>query len=246
MNIALLGCGKTGREIESVAIARGHSIAGRFTSHNPLTESSMAALRTQCVDCCIDFSTASAVLPNMCLCVQERIPIVVGTTGWHAHLPEIRSHVERFGGALVYASNFSVGAQTYLKIIREAARLFNAHMQYDAAVHETHHRLKKDAPSGTARTIADILIRELERKQTMRTDPDLAREAVASKDLWVSSSRVGSIFGTHTVTFSSESDEIELTHRAHSRQGFAIGALMAAEWVQGRQGIFTAEDVFFG
>jgi 4-hydroxy-tetrahydrodipicolinate reductase len=245
MNIALMGLGGTGREVESAALARGHSIAERFTSQHPLTEQGISALRTAGVDCCIDFSTPSAVLPNIRACIIGRIPIVVGTTGWHDHLPEIRTLVDEHRGALVYASNFSVGAHLYLKIIKEAARLFDAHIAYDAAVHETHHRLKKDAPSGTARTIAELLVASLARKHSVVAGgPGSLDRPVRSDELSVSSTRVGSVFGTHTVTFASDADEIELTHRALNRKGFAQGAMLAAEWVQGRQGVFTAEDVF--
>lgn len=243
MNIALFGRGHTGREIEILAPARGHSIAGIFTSRNPLTESGMAQLRASGVQCCIDFSTPQTVVPNILLCLREHIPIVVGTTGWHERLPEVRALVERHNGALVHASNFSAGAHIYFKLIAEAARYFNTRSEFDASVHETHHRMKKDSPSGTARTIAGILIEQLERKRVLRTDA--SQGPIAPEELSVSSARVGSVFGTHTVTFSGEAEDIELTHRAHNRKGFAAGALTAAEWVQGRTGVFTAEDVFF-
>lgn len=245
MNIALLGCGNTGREVESAAQSRGHSIAARFTSRDPLTATAAAALSAQGVSCCVDFSTPSAALPNIELCLHHGLPIVVGTTGWHEHLPRVRALVEQTSGALVYASNFSVGANLYLRIVREAARMFDAYEEYDAAVHEVHHRLKKDAPSGTARTIAELLVASLARKQAVLPVAGGMTRPIAPGELCVSSTRVGSVFGTHTVTFSSESDDIELTHRAHNRKGFAHGAVLAAEWVQGRRGLFTAEDVFF-
>jgi 4-hydroxy-tetrahydrodipicolinate reductase len=131
----------------------------------------------------------------------------------------------------------------FLKIVESAALLFDAFPDYDVAVHEIHHRSKKDAPSGTARTIAGMLLQQLQRKQTVATQ---ARESgFGEHELCVSSTRVGSVFGTHTVTFASAADELELTHRANNRRGFALGAVMAAEWVRGKQGVFTAGDVFF-
>lgn len=247
MNIALLGCGNTGHEVESAALSRGHSIAARFTSRNPLTDADASTLSSLegGPACCIDFSTPAAAVPNIELCLHHKLPIVVGTTGWHDRLPEVRRLVERTEGALVYASNFSLGAHLYFRIVREAARLIDAYDEYDAAIHETHHRLKKDAPSGTARTIASILIDTLGRKQTLLAMPSALARPVAPAELCVSSTRVGSVFGTHTVTLSSEADDIELTHRAQNRKGFAQGAVRAAEWLQGRTGLFTAEDVFF-
>lgn len=244
MNIVLLGYGKTGRDIETVAVERGHTIVDRFTDIHPFTEAHSARLRTQAVDCCIDFSVPDAAVNNIRLSVLSGIPIVVGTTGWHSHLPELTSFVEANHGSLVHASNFSLGAHLFLKVVEAAAVLFNAFAEYDVAVHEIHHRFKKDAPSGTARTIAGILLENIDRKSTLQTQ--LTGEGIGAAELLVSSARVGSVFGTHAVSFSSGADEIELTHRAHNRQGFALGAVMAAEWVQGRRGVFTAADVFEG
>jgi 4-hydroxy-tetrahydrodipicolinate reductase len=244
MNIVLLGYGKTGRDIETVAVERGHSIVGTYTIDNPFTESHGSQILAQRVDCCIDFSAPDAVVGNILLSVQLGIPIVVGTTGWHSRLDEITSIVASARGSLVHASNFSIGAHVFLKIVAAAAQLIDGFPEYDAAVHETHHRFKKDAPSGTARTIAGILLEQLSGKTRMQTLPPAS--GLAADELHVSSTRVGSVFGTHTVAFSSAADEIELTHRANNRRGFALGAVMAAEWVQGRKGVFTAEDVFFG
>jgi 4-hydroxy-tetrahydrodipicolinate reductase len=243
MNIVLLGYGKTGHDIETVAVERGHVIVDRFTDIHPFSESHCAQLRTQSVDCCIDFSIPDAVVHNIRLSVQCGMPIVVGTTGWHVHLAEITALVDHHDGSLVHSSNFSLGANVFLKIVEAAAQLFDAFPDYDAAVHEIHHRFKKDAPSGTARTIAGILLRQLKRKHVMSTSP--GETGVAANELLVSSSRLGSVFGTHTVAFASSADEIELTHRANNRRGFALGAVMAAEWVQGKHGVFTADDVFF-
>ncbi len=242
MNIVLLGYGNTGRDIDTVAGERGHTVADRFTSGRPFTQGAIERLGAAAIGCCIDFSTADAALSNITLCIEHGIPIVVGTTGWHAHLPEITALVTSRGGSLVHASNFSLGAHLFLGVVEAAARLFAPFPDYDVAVHETHHRHKKDTPSGTARTIAGILLEHSTRKRTLATA--LSAEGIAEHELLVTSARVGSVFGTHTVTFSAAADEIELTHRAKNRKGFALGAVMAAEWVQGRRGIFTAADVF--
>ncbi len=242
MNIVLLGYGKTGRDCETVAVERGHTIVDRFTSSRPFTEAHSSHLRSQSVGCCIDFSVPDAAAANILLSVSHSIPIVVGTTGWHGRLAEITALVASANGALVHASNFSIGAHLFLNIVEAAATLIGAFPEYDAAIHETHHRFKKDAPSGTARTLAGILIKHLQRKQRLQTHPDSS--GIAENELHVSSTRLGSVFGTHTVAFSSAADEIELTHRANNRRGFALGAVMAAEWVQGRRGVFTADDVF--
>ncbi len=242
MNIVLLGYGKTGRDCETVAVERGHTIVDRFTSSRPFTETHCSLLHAQPVGCAIDFSVPDAAAANIRLCVRHGIPIVVGTTGWHGDLEEITSLVTGTRGSLVHASNFSIGAHVFLNIVEAAAVLINAFPDYDAAIHETHHRFKKDAPSGTARTLAEILIRHLQRKQRMQTQPGIS--GIAADELHVSSTRLGSVFGTHTVAFSSAADEIELTHRANNRRGFALGAVVAAEWVQGKQGVFTADDVF--
>ncbi len=242
MNIVLLGYGKTGRDIDAVAGERGHTIVDRFTSGRPLTRTHIDTLGAAGVGCCIDFSTADAARSNILLCIEHGIPIVVGTTGWHAHLPEISALVTSRGGSLVHASNFSLGAHLFLGIVEAAARLFAPFPDYDAAIHETHHRFKKDAPSGTARTIAGVLLAAGARKRSLATE--LGPRGVAEDELLVTSARVGSVFGTHTVLFSGGADEIELTHRAQNRKGFALGAVMAAEWVQGKRGIFTAGDVF--
>ena len=243
MNIVLLGYGKTGRDIETAAIERGHTISDRFTSHRPFTASACSSLVSRRVDCCVDFSVPDAVVPHISVCMQHGIPIVVGTTGWHAQLAEVTALVGAHHGTLVHAANFSLGMHVFLKIVSAAAQLFDAFPDYDAAIHEVHHRLKKDAPSGTARTIAAIVLESLGRKERMQTQPSAS--GIAADELHVSSTRLGTVFGTHTVSFSSTSDQIDLTHRASDRRGFALGAVMAAEWVQGKQGVFTADDVFF-
>ncbi|MGE5314699.1 MAG: 4-hydroxy-tetrahydrodipicolinate reductase [Acidobacteriota bacterium] len=246
MHIALVGCGRTGREIETAAPARGHTIAACYTSRNPLTLERAEELGERRIDCLIDFSHPSAVIEHIRCATRTHIPIVVGTTGWQDRLDEACAIIRAGEGAMVHAANFSPGAALFFRIIREAARLFNHADGYDVSLHEVHHRLKKDVPSGTAAVIARMLIEELDRKRSVRTQASDTASPIGAEELSVTSARVGAVFGTHTVTFSSEADEIELTHRARSRAGFALGALMAAEWVRGRSGIFTSDDVFFG
>ena len=147
------------------------------------------------------------------------------------------------GGTLIYASNFSVGANVLFHAAAEASKLINRFPEYDVAIHEIHHRLKKDAPSGTALKLADTILRKVKRKTEIVTSLD--NRQILPHELLVSSSRVGDVAGTHSVTFESPVDSIQITHSAHNRRGFAVGAVLAAEWIQGRTGIFTMEDFLF-
>jgi 4-hydroxy-tetrahydrodipicolinate reductase len=146
--------------------------------------------------------------------------------------------------AMVYGSNFSVGAQMFFRIVSAASALMNNFSEYDVAVHEIHHTMKKDAPSGTALTIAEKILAQLKHKTAVKLPTDTS--LIQKNELLVSSSRIGSVFGTHTVQFNSVADDIELTHRAHNRKGFALGAVLAAEWVQDKKGVFSVEEFLFG
>jgi 4-hydroxy-tetrahydrodipicolinate reductase len=234
MRIALIGFGKMGREIDAVARERGETIACVFDSKTPLRPEAL-----EDVDMCIEFSTPSAVVGNIHTAIQAKRDIVVGTTGWDAHLPEFRSAVNESG--LLYASNFSLGMNYFFRIIKRAAELMNHAAEYDPFIHETHHRQKVDSPSGTALTLARILIDGIDRKKAILTEPPEGK--IKPEMLHVSSTRVGSVAGIHTVGFDSDADLIELTHVAKTRRGFALGALAAARWLRGRKGIYTMDDV---
>lgn len=243
MNIALIGYGKTGREIEAVAQERGHCISSIFTQLSPLPDATSEYYRTAQINCFIDFSVADATEHNIKTAAALRIPIVVGTTGWHTHLDDYIRIVKEQNGTLLYGSNFSIGAQVFLRIISRASRLLNPFPQYDVAIHETHHTQKKDAPSGTAFSIAKKILSSLARKTTLKLPSDSS--PMQPNEIMISSTRVGNVFGTHSVLFNSPFDEIELTHRAHNRKGFAFGAVLAAEWIQNMTGIYTIEEVIF-
>jgi 4-hydroxy-tetrahydrodipicolinate reductase len=191
------------------------------------------------VDVCIEFSAPEAVLSNIHAAIEAKCDIVVGTTGWDAHLPEIRNAVKDSG--LLHSSNFSVGMNIFFRIVKRAAELMNNADGYDPYIHEIHHRQKVDSPSGTALTLAGILVDGMDRKKQILAKPPEGK--ISPQMLHVSSTRVGTVSGTHTVGFDSEGDFIELRHVAKNRRGFALGALTAARWLHGRKGVYTMDDV---
>ena len=234
MRIALIGYGKMGREIEAIARHQGETIARVFDSTRPVAAADLSE-----VDVCIEFSTPSAVLSNIRTAIEARKDIVVGTTGWHQHLPELREKVRDSG--LLYSANFSLGMNIFQRIVARAGDLIENAPEYDPFVHETHHRLKADSPSGTALRLAEILLGRISRKRRMLTQT--STEKIAADALQVTSTRAGHVTGTHVVSFDSDADLIELRHVAKNRRGFALGALAAARWLHGRKGIYTMDDV---
>jgi 4-hydroxy-tetrahydrodipicolinate reductase len=234
MRIALIGYGKMGHEIEAVAREQGETIACTFDIGNPVDAASLSG-----VDICIEFSTPDTVLRNIRVALEAKKDIVVGTTGWYARLPEIAPEVKDSG--LLYSPNFSIGVNMMFRLTAAAAEMMNNAPAYDAFIHEWHHRQKADSPSGTALKLAEILIARMKRKtklETARVDGKIAPEA-----LHVSSTRVGTVPGTHVVGFESDADSIEIKHVAKSRRGFAMGAVRAAQWLRGRKGVYTMDDV---
>jgi len=243
MKIALLGYGRMGQDVEQAAIERGHTIAARFTIEDPLPDVDKIAAEIKKVDCAIDFSAPAATEHHIHSLGPLHIPLVVGTTGWNGQLPALLEFIRQCGGTILYASNFSVGANIAFHIAAEASKLIDRFPDYDTAIHEIHHRLKKDAPSGTALKLADTILHNIKRKTTIVTS--LNNRQIQPHELLVSSSRIGEVAGTHSVTFESSVDSIQITHTAHNRRGFALGAVRAAEWLQGRKGVFTMEDFLF-
>ena len=237
MKIALLGYGKMGHEIEAAAKQAGHSVVATFDVDNP---ASIDALRTSGADVAIDFSQPNAVESNVRLVAGATLPIVIGTTGWEGSLNAVRGIVDDAKIGCVAGSNFSVGVNLFLEIVRTASRLVNA-AGYDAYISEAHHRGKKDFPSGTALRMSDAVLSGLTSKT--KAASELPRgEALSSDTLLISSIRAGGITGTHTVGFESDEDSIELTHRAKNRRGFATGAVGAAEWIVGKTGFYRFEE----
>jgi 4-hydroxy-tetrahydrodipicolinate reductase len=220
MKIALIGYGKMGKMIEQTATGKGLDVVCII---DPFVGNRGDIADA---DVCIEFSQPSAVLENIKLAASANKPIVVGTTGWYEHLNEVRDIVETSDIGLVYGSNFSIGVNLMFKIIEYAANLFKDFPSYDPFIEEAHHKLKKDAPSGTALSL----------KQ--RVESEYNREAPTS------STRAGYIPGTHTVGFDSEVDTLTITHTARNRQGFAEGAIVAAEWVLDKKGFFEFPQIF--
>lgn len=225
-----------GRELEALATRAQCRVVAIFDEERPLTEEAKG------FDVAIDFSLPNAVLHNVQRLAGLRKNIVLGTTGWGTVAAEVRAIVEQAGIGLVYGSNFSIGMQMFVRIVRAAARLANAHADYDVFLHEIHHTRKADSPSGTALTLADVVLHEVDRKTELLTETSHGR--IAPEALHVSSSRGGEIAGTHTVALDSIADTIELTHRAKNRSGFALGALRAAHWIHGKTGMHDFSDVF--
>ena len=234
MRIALIGYGKMGHEIEAAALEQGETIAKTFDIGNPADAPSLAD-----ADVCIEFSTPETVLQNIRVAAEARKDIVVGTTGWYEQLPEVRKLVKDSG--LLYSPNFSIGVNILFRLAKAAAALIYKAPQYDAYIHEMHHRQKVDSPSGTALQLGNILLDGIERKKRILTKPPDGK--IAPEMLHVTSTRIGTFAGTHTVGFDSDADVIELTHVAKTRRGFALGALTAARWLRGRKGIYTMDDV---
>ena len=243
MKIGLLGYGRMGREVEAVALERGHTIAARYTSRNQVPDTPSLSGELGEVDCLVDFSVPVSASRHIRIFGSLPVPIVVGTTGWHDQIPALKDHVLHHRGALLYASNFSIGAQIFFSAVSAAAKLIDRFPEYDIAIHETHHRLKKDAPSGTALTLARNILNTIKRKTSILTSLD--GDQAQPHELVISSARVGSVTGTHSILFDSPVDSIQLIHTAHNRRGFALGAVIAVEWLVGRKGVFTMEDLLF-
>jgi 4-hydroxy-tetrahydrodipicolinate reductase len=234
MRIALIGFGKMGREIDAIAREQGETIAHVFELGSEVQADALGD-----VDVCIDFSMPEAVLSNIRAAVQAKRDIVVGTTGWYQHLPELKGIVKDSG--LLHSANFSLGMNIFFRIVRHAAELMNRATEYDPFVHEVHHRQKVDSPSGTALRLGQILVDVIDRKKEILGKPPDGK--ISPQMLHISATRAGVVAGTHTVGFDSEADLIELTHVAKTRRGFALGALAAARWLHGRKGIYTMDDV---
>lgn len=243
MKIALIGYGKMGKLIEQLATERGHEIILTIDQDN---HSDFQSDRFKEADLAIEFSTPHAVLSNIEACFAAGVPIVVGTTGWYDQIPVIKQKCESSNKTLLYASNFSIGVNVFFHVNRVLARLMNRYPQYDVQVEEIHHTQKLDAPSGTAITIAEGILEGLDRKSAWVNEVVGQNEELVAKpnELLIESHRIDQVPGTHTVVYSSEVDELEFKHTAHNRAGFALGAIVAAEWLQGKQGFYSIADMF--
>ena len=220
LKVLIVGYGKMGHLVDQLAVEQGMKVVGRVDEGRD---------EWTAADVAIDFSTRDALLSNFDQYVQRRLQVVIGTTGWAEDEPRLRADADRAGLGVVAAPNFSIGVNVFQIVVAEAAHRFASHEQYGAWIHEAHHSTKRDAPSGTA-----LLLR------------DAMKTAGYARNIDMSSTRAGAIPGTHTVGFDGASDTIELIHTARDRKGFASGALLAARWIQGRQGWYSMKDVLGG
>ena len=246
MKIALLGYGKMGKIIEQIAIDRKHEIVLKIDQDN---QHELTAENLGLADVAIEFSTPATVLANINHCLNAGTPIVVGTTGWYNELPAIRQRCEDGGNSFIYASNFSVGVNLFFHVNKVLARLMNNYPYYDVQVEEIHHTQKLDSPSGTAITIAEGIIENLDAKNNWVNvlttgEPAAGGESITPNQLLIESLRIDSVPGTHTVIYDSEVDMMEFKHTAHNRNGFALGAVMAAEWIKDHTGFHSVQDMF--
>lgn len=244
MKIALLGYGKMGKAIEKVATAKGHDIVYKVNMENAFD---FMPISLQNVDVAIDFSMPSAAVDNIQKCFEAKVPIIVGTTGWYDQFDMIRERCLNEGQSMVYSTNFSIGVNIFYKLNKILAKMMSDQHDYDVMIEEIHHTEKKDHPSGTALTLVNQILAEnkvkTEWKGRLLYNDNMPAQSAKPHELLIESKRVGEVTGDHTVRYESMIDEIEITHRAKSRYGFAKGAVLAAEWIQGKKGLFTMEDI---
>ena len=237
MDIALIGYGKMGRIIEDIAISRGHRIVARSTSESPIETVDFSM-----VDVAIEFTAPHIAVKHIEHCVNNNIPVVVGTTAWNEQLPHVKEYVTKNNGSVLYASNFSIGVNIFFDINRRLANLMTPHTEYKATVNEVHHLQKLDAPSGTAVSLAnDILLENSNLSSWVHQENEPPN--TTQGQIGITSHREEGVPGTHIIEYNSEIDTIQLKHTAHSRKGFALGSVVAAEWIMGKKGIFTMQDL---
>lgn len=236
MNILLLGYGKMGQLIGQIAESRGHQIVGKINIDN---RSDLDSLNPENIDVAIEFSQPEAAVENIKWALDRNIPILSGTTGWLASKPEIEKLTLESNGTFFYASNYSIGVNIFFKVNEFLAKLINESGGYKASIEEIHHTAKLDAPSGTAITLAEGIIKSIGSLKNW----NLTGETIESEQsLPITSKRTDPAPGTHIIRYESEIDTIEVSHTAHSRQGFALGAILVAEWIQGKKGVLSMDD----
>lgn len=234
MKIALIGYGKMGQAIERIAQQRGHEVVLRISTAN---RADMTTENLRNADVAIEFSVPHVARQNVLECLESGLAVVSGTTGWNEHLQEARDKAIQKGTAFLHASNFSIGVNIFFEVNKLLARLMAGRNEYDVKVEETHHIHKKDAPAGTAITLAEQIIAH-RGGHTAWTLNEADNNTIP-----IFSHRIGEVPGTHHVSYSSEIDTIDITHTAHNRNGFALGAVLAAEFLTGKKGVYTMTDV---
>ena len=235
MKIGIIGYGKMGKTIEELSIQRGHEIVARITSSS--TDEEWNDLNE--ADVCIEFTNPASALENIKYCMENGFPMVTGTTGWHDHIDKVERWQDKYKGSFFYASNFSIGMNLFWQVNRRLAEIMNNHEDYAVSIKEIHHKEKLDKPSGTAITTAEQInkaIPDLKGWKLSEGNPD-------ADEIEIEAIREGAAKGTHIVTYESDIDTIELKHEAKSRNGFALGSIMAAEFLEGQKGFFTMDDM---
>jgi 4-hydroxy-tetrahydrodipicolinate reductase len=235
MKIALIGYGKMGKAIEEIALQRGHQVVLTIATKNKrdLTPENLSK-----ADVAIEFTGPETAFENVMTCMKAGIPLICGSTGWLDQLETARAACVDHNAALLVASNFSIGVNIFFEVNKKLAELMQSHPEYNVKMEEIHHTQKRDAPSGTAITLAEQILDKIDRKSNW-----INQLAVDNSELSIISKRIDPAPGTHTVTYTSEIDDIEIKHTAHSRKGFAGGAVVAAEYLAGKKGIYSMSDV---
>lgn len=235
MNIALLGYGKMGKAIEEIALQKGHNIVLKIHDQNldQLTKQNL-----QKADVAIEFTSPQSAVHNILLCFDSGVPVVCGTTGWLNEMKMVQQKCEEIGGTFLYASNFSIGVNIFFELNKKLAELMKQQLNYNVSMEEVHHTEKKDAPSGTAITLAEEIIKTSQQKNKW-----VNKYSDTPDELSIISKRIDPAAGTHSVKYSSDVDDIEIIHTAHNRKGFAAGAVLAAEFICNKKGIYSMKDV---
>jgi 4-hydroxy-tetrahydrodipicolinate reductase len=237
MNIALIGYGKMGKAIEEIAVERGHSIVSKIDVENPLEEADLSM-----ADVAIEFTKPDLAVEHIQFCMEKQLPLIVGTTGWNDQLNDVYSIVKEHNGSLLHASNFSIGVNILFEINKKLAKMMSGQPDYIASMEEIHHLQKLDSPSGTAITLANGIL-ENNHDYISWVLGEEKTPFTATGQLGVTSYRKPDVPGTHIIRYSSPVDTITLIHEAHNRKGFALGAIIAAEWLADKKGVFTMTDV---
>jgi 4-hydroxy-tetrahydrodipicolinate reductase len=237
MKIALIGYGKMGKAIEDIAVSRKHTIHARVNSAEELPLAKGA-------DCCIEFTQPSAAFGNLKFCAQNNLPVVCGTTAWYDRYDELKAIVNEETGALLTATNFSIGVNIFFKINEELARIMNRFPEYEVSMEETHHLQKLDHPSGTATTLSEGITQNSSQLNHLKAYLDgETKPTLAADEFSILCKREPEVPGTHSIKYSSQIDDIFIEHKAHNRTGFATGAVFAAEWLVDKKGVYTMTDV---
>lgn len=234
MNIAIIGYGKMGKVIEKIATERGHHITVKITSK----DADFTSDQLRNVDVAIEFSVPKAAISNIQKCFDAGVPVVVGTTGWLDQLEQVTQECQEKNGGLFYASNFSIGVNIFFRVNQLLAQLMNPHAEYEIRMEEIHHTQKLDSPSGTALSIAHQIIDQVDRKSDWVEAQDGSENQIP-----ITAKRIADTPGTHSVTYENHIDKIEILHEAKGREGFATGAVLAAEYMKGKSGIHDMDNL---